>query len=94
MIEKFLVGHGQKGESGQSSPWTLKLTVSQERTGGTNWFFACWYNLTEITRWLEIFGVSMIKNGGGQSGNGTLKLTVSEERTDGINWYFAWSQKS
>ena len=32
-----------KNGYGQSSLWTLKLTVSQEWTDGINWFFACWY---------------------------------------------------
>ena len=30
-----------KNECGQSGLWTLTLTVSQERTNGTYWFFAC-----------------------------------------------------
>ena len=83
LIEKFLVWHSHKWVW----PiwfWTLKLTVSQERTDGTNWFFACWYNFTQIKRWLKIFGVSVVKTGCGQSGHGTLKLTVFEEWTDGI----------
>ena len=41
----------------------------------------------QIKRYLEIFGVGMVKNGYGQSGDGTLKLTVSEEWTDRINWF-------
>ena len=64
-----------KNECGQSGLWTLKLTVSQERTDGTNWFFACWYNFTQ--RWVWSWSnMSMIKNGCGQSGDGTLKLTI------------------
>ena len=85
-----------KNECGQSGLWTLTLTVSQERTDGTNLFFACWYNFTQIKRWLKIFGVSMVKNGCCQSGDGTLKLTVSEEWTDGVNLFMhvdMWSQK-
>ena len=65
-----------------------KLIVPQERSDGINWSFACWYNFTQIKRWLKLFGVSMAKNGCGQSGDRTLKLTVSDEWADGINWFF------
>lgn len=59
---------------------TLKLIVSQEWADGVNLFFACWYNFTQIKRWLRIFGMSMVKNGLGQSGDGTLKLTLRNEQ--------------
>ena len=78
-----------KNEYGQSGIWTLKLTVCQERADRANWFFACWYNFTQIKRWLKMFGASLVKNGCGQSGDGTLKLTISEEEIDEINWFFA-----
>ena len=68
-----------KNECDQSGLGNLKLTVSQETTDGTNWFFPCWYNFTQIKRWLKHFGVSKVKDF-----DGTLKLTVSEEWTDGI----------
>ena len=61
----------------QSGLWALKLIVSQEWTDGINWFFACWYNFTEIKKWLKIFGASMVKNRCDQSDDGTLKFTVS-----------------
>ena len=83
MIEKFMMGHGEK----LVWPiWSLdsKIDWSQERNDGTNWFFACWYNFTQIKRWLKILGVSLVKNGFGQLGDGTLKLTVSEECQDEI----------
>ena len=93
MIEKFLVGM-VKSECGQSGVWALKLAVSQERSDGTNWFFAGWYNITQIKRWLKLCGLSMVKNGSGQSNDATLKLIVSEEWTDRINWLFACDQKN
>ena len=37
----------------------------------------CWYNFTEIKKWLKIFGASMVKNRCDQSDDGTLKFTVS-----------------
>ena len=73
----------------QSGLWTLKLTLSQDWNDGINWFFTCWYNFTQIKRWLKIFVLSIGKNGCGQSGDGTPKLTVSEEWIDGVNWFFA-----
>ena len=76
-----------KNECGQSSGKTLKLTVSEERTDGIKWFFACWYNFTQAKKRLKIFEIRIFKNGFGQSGDGTLKLTVSEEWTDGINLF-------
>ena len=88
MVKKFLLGHGQNG-CGQFCLWILKLTLSEEWIDGVCWYFACWYNFTQIKRWLEIFGVSMLKNECGKSGGGTLKLTVSEEWTHGINWFFS-----
>ena len=81
-----------KNECGQSDLWTLKLTVSQEKSDGTNWFFACLYNFTQIKRWLKMG----VKNGCGQSGDGTLNLTVLAVLVDERNWLFAfdmWSQK-
>ena len=63
LIEKFLVGHGQKWVW-PSGLCTLKLTVSQERTDGTKCVFACWYSFTQIKRWLNIFEASMVKKMG------------------------------
>ena len=64
----------------------LKLILSNEWTDGINWFFACWYRLTKIKSWANIYCVGMVKNRCGQSGHGTLKLTVSKteqmEETD------------
>ena len=54
-----------------------------------NWFFACWYELTQIKWWFKILQVGIVKNGCGQSGDWDLKLTVSEEWKNGINWFFA-----
>ena len=73
----------------QSGLWTLKLILFQEWSDGVNWFFACWYNFSQIKNWLKIFWVSMVKNACGQSGDQTLKLTLSGEWTDGIHWFFA-----
>ena len=73
-----------ENKCGQPGLWTLKLTVSQQRDDETNWFFACFYNFTQIKGWLKVFGVNMVKNRFGQSGEGTLKFTVSEEWTDGM----------
>ena len=64
---------------------TLILTVSQEWTDGNNWFFAGWYKLTQIKKWLNVLG-GHGQNGCGQSSYGTLTFTVFEEWTDGINW--------
>ena len=36
---KVLGGAGLKNKCGQSGLWPLKLTVSQEKTNGLNWFF-------------------------------------------------------
>ena len=73
-----------ENKCGQPGLWTLKLTVSQQRDDETNWFFACFYNFTQIKGWLKVFGVNMVKNRFEQSGEGTLKFTVSEEWTDGM----------
>ena len=73
-----------ENKCGQPGLWTLKLTVSQQRDDETNWFFACFYNFTQIKGWLKVFGVNMFKNRFEQSGEGTLKFTVSEEWTDGM----------
>ena len=62
-----------KNYCGQSGLWTLKLTVSEEWTDGTNWFFACWHKFMQINRWLKIFEVGIVKIGCGQSGDRTLK---------------------
>ena len=43
------------------------------------------YKFTQIKSWLNIFWVSMVKNGCGQSRDRTLKLTVFEEWSDGVN---------
>ena len=90
MIETFLVGHGQKWVW---PIWSLSSKIDCiSRKNWWNWFFACWYNFTQINRWFKIFVVSMVKNGCGQSGDGTLTLTLSEEWADGINWFFSsWS---
>ena len=46
---------------GQSLVLTLKLTTSKEWNDRVDWFFASWYNFTQI-KWLKIFQVSMVKN--------------------------------
>ena len=57
----------------QSGLRTLKLTKSEERTDGINWFFAYWYKILQIKRWLKVFGVGMVKYRFGQCGDETLK---------------------
>ena len=69
----FLVKNGCR----QSGLRTPKLTVSQERTDGINWFFAGWYKFIQTEKWLNIFGVCRVRNGCSQPGHETLKLTVS-----------------
>ena len=73
-----------KNGCGQSSLWSLKLTLSEEWTDGIDCFFRCWYKLMQIKMCLKILGVSLVKN---ECGEGTLKLAVSEEWTDGITDY-------
>ena len=60
-----------KNECGQSGLWTLKLTLSQESTDETNWFFAGWYNFTQIKWWSKFLVASMVKNECDQSGDWT-----------------------
>ena len=62
---------------GQSGDRILKLTVSEEWTDETNWFFTCWYMITKLKVTQKILGLPFVKNGCNQSGHGTPKLTVS-----------------
>ena len=58
---------------GQSCDGTLKLAVSEERTGGINWFFL---HVDTVAQKLKasqkFFWVSIVKNGCGQSAHGSL----------------------
>ena len=81
-----MVEHGQKWVW---PIWSLDSKIDCiSRKNWWNWFFACWYNFTQVKWWLKILGLGLFKNGSGQSGDGTLKLNVSEKWIDGINWYF------
>ena len=44
-----------KNGHGQYSDRTLKLTLSEERTDGINWFFARWYGFTKTKSWSKAF---------------------------------------
>ena len=63
MIENFWGEDGQN-MCGQSGDRTPKLTVSEEWTDRINWFFACWYMITEIKSWSKIFWGHLSKMGG------------------------------
>ena len=41
----------------------FKSTISPEQMDETTLFFTSWYNFTQIRRWLNIFGVNMVKMG-------------------------------
>ena len=44
-----------KNGSGEFGGGSLKLTVSEEWTGGRNWFFVCWYKLRKAKSWFKDF---------------------------------------
>ena len=76
MIKKFLVGTVKNG-CGQSSHGTPKLTVSQEKIDGMNWFFACSYKFRKAKSYLNDFRMGMVKNGHGHLVYETFKSAVS-----------------
>ena len=86
---KVLGGAGLKNKFSQSGLWALKLTVSQEKTNGLNWFFACCYNFTQIKRWLKIFGGEHGQKWVWLVSGWDSKIDLSEEWMDGINLFFA-----
>ena len=63
-----------KNGCGQSCDGTLKLTLSEKRANGINWFLACWCRFITVKSWSKIYWVGMVRNVCGQSGHGTLKL--------------------
>ena len=45
-----------KNGCGESDDGILELSLSDEWTDGTNWFFACWYRFTQIDQnWSKSF---------------------------------------
>ena len=92
VIENFLVEHGQKG---MWPIWSLDSKIySISRTNRWNWLIlTCWHKFIQIKRWLNILGLSLVKNGCAQSDDRTQKLTLSEEWVDEINWFFTCSYR-
>ena len=75
-IKKCLGGHG-KNACGLSGHGTLKLTQSQEWTGGMSWFFACWCKFMKVKSHFNVFCMGMVKNGNWHLVHKTLKSALS-----------------
>ena len=71
---------------GQSGPWTLKLTVSQEWIDGMNWVFAWWCKFMKAKSYFTDYWVTMVKNGHGHLVHETLN---SAECLYEMGWFFA-----
>ena len=76
-------GWCSQNRCGQSCDGTLKLTLSEERTNGINWFLVCSCRFITVKSWSKIYWVDMVKNGCGQSGHGTLIFNLT------LTWFFA-----
>ena len=55
----------------------LKLTVSQKRADGINWFLACFYKFRSAKSWFIDFRVAKFRNGHDLLVHETLKSAVS-----------------
>ena len=70
---KVLVIGMVKIGGGQSCDGTLKLAVSEEWTGGINWFFLHVDTVAQkLKAYQNFFWVGIVKNGCGQSAHGSL----------------------
>ena len=79
-----------KSGCGQSCDRSLKLTVSEEWTGGINWFFVRSYRFLKIKSWSKFLG-GMVKNGCGQSGHETLdtgQMDCILKTNRWMKWFF------
>ena len=75
-----------KSGCGQSCDGSLKLTVSEEWTGGINWFFVRSYRFLKIKSWSKFLG-GLVKNGCGQSGHWTNGLYLKNEQMNEMIFY-------
>ena len=71
-----------KNGCGHSNHRTPKLPVSEERSSGINWFFACSYKFEKAKSYRNNYWVGTIKNERVFLGRGTLKSAISQEWID------------
>ena len=77
--KNFLVGYDQNVDVVNLVYWLKNWMYLKNEQMKLSDFFGCKYKFMQNKRWLNIFGVGMVKNGCAKPGDGTLKWTVSEQ---------------